>query len=238
LKTLACAALLLVLHATGWPQTATELVGKYRMDVQGGDVLELRADGTATLAGEAMRWSVRGNQLTVGADVMPFLLQADRLLLTVGAVQVAWKKIGGAAGAVSSTPGAAAQARPPTAAAPAPAGGISQDEQARQVLTSTAWCSFTYNRISGTSTTQKVIFRTDGVMLVSGGAETYSSGSGGVVSGQSSSHGAMRWKLENLRMFVDPNDGRGFQDVGLTATRNSNGAVILNSLGREYSMCR
>jgi hypothetical protein len=75
-------------------------------------------------------------------------------------------------------------------------------------------------------------------MLVNGGAETYSSGTGGVFAGQSNSNGAMRWKFENLRLYIDPNDGRGFQDVGLSATQNSNGSVILNSLGREYAMCR
>jgi len=43
---------------------------------------------------------------------------------------------------------------------------------------------------------------------------------------------------EDLRLFVDQGGGAGFQDVGLTATQNSNGHPILHSQGREYSMCR
>lgn len=244
LKALVCSALLLFIHAGGAAQLAAELVGKYQMEVQGGDVLELRADGTATLAGEQTKWSVRGNQLIVGSDVMTYVLQPGRLLLTMGSVQLAWKKIGGAAKPLSPMQAAAARAQGgPPAGAPqpprtGPAGGNPQDLQARQVLTRSAWCSFTYNKVSGTSTTRKVIFRPDGAMLVNAGAETYSSGSGGVFAGQRNSAGAMRWKFESLRLYVDADDGAGFQDVGLSATQNSNGAVILKSLGREYSMCR
>jgi len=48
----------------------------------------------------------------------------------------------------------------------------------------------------------------------------------------------MRWLLQDQRLFVDAGDGAGMQDVGLTATRNSSGAIILRADGREYSMCR
>ncbi|MEI7704141.1 MAG: hypothetical protein WCK73_06045 [Deltaproteobacteria bacterium] len=113
----------------------------------------------------------------------------------------------------------------------------SQDAQVRQILTSSAWCSFTYNKVSGTSTTRKVVFRRDGVMLMSGGAETYSSGQGGTYAGQSRKQDALRWKVESLRLYVDQGAGAGFQDVGLDATRNSNGAIILRADGREYAMC-
>jgi hypothetical protein len=117
------------------------------------------------------------------------------------------------------------------------AGASTQDAQARQLLTSSAWCSFTYNKVSGTSTTRKVVFRPDGMMTINGGAETYSSGHGGTVAGQSRSQGAMRWKMENLRLYVDQGGGSGFQDVGLDATRNSSGSIILHADGREYAMC-
>jgi hypothetical protein len=127
-------------------------------------------------------------------------------------------------------------ARSAVGATPA-ATGNEQDVQARQVLTNSAWCSFTYNKISGTSTTRKVVFRRDGVMTINGGAETYSSGYGGSYAGQSNSGGAMRWKLENLRLLIDQGSGTGFQDIGLTATQNSNGSVILRAEGREYAMC-
>jgi hypothetical protein len=225
-------------------QTPPELVGRYQLEVQGGDILELRADGGATLAGETMRWAVRGRQLVVGSDAMNYVLQPDRLLLTVGVVQTSWKRLGAASrmqaqmAAPTPTPAQAPAPAPATAPPAANAGADPRDAQARQLLTGSAWCSFTYSKVSGTSTTRRVVFRTDGVMLVNGGAETYSSGRGGTVSSQSNNAGAMRWRLENLRLYVDPGDGSGFQDVNLTATQNSNGYPILNSLGREYSMCR
>lgn len=112
-----------------------------------------------------------------------------------------------------------------------------QDVEARKILTNSPWCSFTYNKVSGTSTTRKVIFKANGVMTVNGGAETYSSGYGGSYAGQSNTAGSMHWKLKNLRLFIDQGDGAGYQNIGLTATKNSNGYVILHAGGREYSMC-
>lgn len=244
-KTLFVATLLTVFGAIAFAQVARELVGRYQMDVQGGDILELRADGTASMAGEEFKWSARGNQLRLGTDVVPYVLQGRRLILTTGPIQIAWNRIGSAAG-----PGNNANAGKNVApagqsgGAPAHSGGtaVAQgssgnpgDAEARQVLTGSAWCSFTYSKVSGTSTTRRVVFRRDGIMTVNGGAETYSSGYGGTVAGQSSSSNALRWKLENLRLFLD--DGSGFQDIGLSATRNSNGYVILQAQGREYSMC-
>jgi len=226
-------------------QVPGELAGKYQMDVQGGDMLELRPDGTAVMAGDKTTWSADKNKLTVGADVMAYTLRGNRLLLTMGSVQLAWRKLAGPGKSAGQKPKAGAQDRPAgkngaggkparDKAKPA-ASGDAQDAQARAVLTGSAWCSFTYNKTSGTSTTRKAVFRTDGVLLLNDGAETYSSGYGGVAAGQSSSAGALRWKLENLRVYVD--QGGGFQDIGLTATKNSNGYVILKAEGREYSVC-
>jgi nucleoid-associated protein YgaU len=246
------------------------LVGKYQMDVADGDVLELRPDGTASLAGDEMRWSAQGNVLTVGTDVMPYQLTPSGLVLSMGSVQIAWKRLGGTASkAPASAPKdarapaadaddreALAQAQaylaqqqrgapkaPQTPAAPRPAaptaGAASpQDAQARQVLQSTAWCSFTFNKVSGTSKTTRVVFRPDGVLTSNGDTQTYNSGPAGSYAGQSNTAGAMRWKLENLRLYIDPGDGSGFQDIGLTAELNSSGSPILHALGREYMVCQ
>ena len=242
LKLLFVLALLLTSAQTSFAQVVKELVGRYQMDVQGGDILELRADGSASMGGEEFKWSARGNQLRLGTDVVPYTLQGRKLILTTGPIQIAWNRIGGGtgtgngAGAARAIAGAGqvggAVAQNGNSVAPQ---GNAQDAEARQVLTGSAWCSFTYNKVSGTSTTRRVVFRRDGIMTVSGGAETYSSGYGGTVAGQSSSSNALRWKLENMRLFLD--DGSGYQDIGLSATRNSNGYVILQAQGREYSMC-
>lgn len=237
-KTLACALLTGLLSLGASAQVAKELVGRYQMEVPDGDILELRADGTASLAGEQTRWSAQGGRLTVGPDVMAYRLERDRLVIAMGSVQIGWKRLAAAA-APTPMERAAAKARAPQAAAPAPqAAGHPQDEQSRQVLMGNAWCSFTYNKTSGTSTTRRVVFRPDGILAIGSGAETYSSGYGGTYAGQSSSSGAMRWRFENQRLLVDQGDGAGFQDAGLTASRNSNGYLILRADGREYSMCK
>ncbi|MFI4979258.1 MAG: hypothetical protein ACHQIO_02810, partial [Nevskiales bacterium] len=143
MKLLAILVLLFVFPAVSVAQVVKELVGRYQMDVQGGDILELRANGSATLAGDETQWSATGNRLRVGADVMTYSLQAGHLVLTMGSVQIAWKRIGGAAkGSSSALPQQPTQTQqtPAHAAAPA-AGGNAQDAEARQVLTGSAWCS-------------------------------------------------------------------------------------------------
>jgi hypothetical protein len=232
-KAFAILLLFLVASEAALAQTDRDMVGRYQMEVQGGDILDLRPDGTATLAGELTRWAVKGNQLTVGTDAMPFVLQDGRLILTVGTVRVAWKRLDVVANAASPMERAARKAL-----AAESGGGNPQDSQARQILMNSAWCSFTYNKVSGTSTTRRVVFRADGVMTINGGAETYSSGYGGTFAGQSNNASAMLWKFENLRLLVDDRSGAGYQDIGLTSTTNSNGSIILKSQGKEYAMCR
>lgn len=234
LKTVVALILLLVTVVPASARIAAELVGSYRMEVQGGEVLELRANGSAAMNGEETQWSVSGNQLTIGDEVMQYKLKGDRLLLTIGPVQVAWKKLP-AKGKVAP-PGQKKTAV--ENGGQSRTGGSDADREARQLLTSTAWCSFTYNSVSGTTNTSRVVFYPNGAMTISGGAETYSKGYGGTYAGQSQSGNTMRWKLENLRMYLDQGDGNGFTDIGLEATRNSNGYVILHAGGKEYSMCK
>jgi hypothetical protein len=242
MKSIFSLVLLFVFSTASWSQVNPALVGKYQMEVQGGDTLELRADGTATLAGDSMQWTANGRQLQVGPDVMAYVLQGDRLIVQVGAVQLVWKRMGKASSGMSPMAKAASKANAPgvasaTSATNATSAGNPQDAQARQLLTSSAWCSFTYNQTSGTSTTRRVVFQPDGVMRINGGAETSSSGYGGSYAGQSASGAAMLWKVENLRLLIDQQKGAGFQDIGLSSSKNSNGYPILHADGREYAMC-
>ncbi len=246
LKSCLLLVLLMVWACAASAQIAKELVGRYQMDVQGGDVLDLRADGSATLAGEATRWSASGNRLMVGGDTMGYSLQGNRLLLQMGPVQITWKRLDGAASAGGNAQTTQGRASPLPAANNNPnananantnGGGSSQDAQIRQVLTSSAWCAFSYNKVSGASSTRRVVFRNDGMVYTNAGGQTYSSGSGGSYAGQSSNGSAARWKVENQRLYGDAMDGAGYQDLGLTASRNSSGSIILNAGGREYTMC-
>ncbi len=256
LKFLLPIALAMTLLFPGWAAASSPkaLVGRYQMEVQGGDVLELRADGSASMAGEETRWTAKGNLLTVGTDTMTYQLAGGKLLLNMGGLQLSWKKLGSA----PATPQAGLSAPDrgygnqrgtrtitplapditPLPRYPAPATNTSQDAEARQLLMSSAWCSFTYSKISGASTTRKVVFHPNGVLTINGGAESYSSGYGGTYTSQSSSSGSVRWKLKNLRLYIDQGDGTGFQDANLSAEKNSSGWPILHADGREYSMCR
>lgn len=251
----ALVAAVVLLLIPGWAAAGlpSALVGRYQMEVHGGDVLELRADGSASLAGEETRWTAKGNLLTVGTDSMVYQMAGGKLLLNMGGLQLSWKKLGSSGNAPQAgqaTPdfGYGNRRKPGTTLAspditplpryPAQATGTSQDAEARQLLMSSAWCSFTYNKISGASTTRKAVFHPNGVLSLNGGAETYSSGYGGSYAGQSSSSGSMRWKFRNLRLYIDQGDGEGFQDTNLTAEKNSSGWPILHVDGREYSMCK
>lgn len=118
------------------------------------------------------------------------------------------------------------------------AGTLDADREAKQILTSSAWCSFSYNSVTGSSKSSRVVFHSNGIMSINSGSETYSKGYAGTYAGQSQGGVRMKWKLENLRMYIDQGDGNGFVDIGLEATTNSNGYPILHAGGKEYSMCK
>jgi hypothetical protein len=104
-----------------------------------------------------------------------------------------------------------------------PVGSGPQDAQVAQLLLSTGWCSFSYNQATGTTRTSKGYFRQDGTLVMNTGAETYSSGYGGTVAGQYGGGSTMRWRLQDLRLYVDDGSGMGFQDVNASLTQNSGG---------------
>ena len=57
-------------------------------------------------------------------------------------------------------------------------------DQLSQFLTANAWCGFTYNQRSGTSTRERVVFNGNGTVMRDSGSETYNSGPAGSVAGQ------------------------------------------------------
>jgi hypothetical protein len=116
----------------------------------------------------------------------------------------------------------------PQAAAP--------NDELSQFLTRNAWCGFTFNQRSGTSTRERVVFQGDGLVLQQSGAETYSSGRSGTVAGQHGGGKQGRWKVENGLLHLSE-DGFNWAPQQLQVTPNSNGSPIIKSGGKEYMVC-
>jgi hypothetical protein len=125
-----------------------------------------------------------------------------------------------------------AATKPAPAAKPA-----TPDKEAVQFLTANAWCSFTYNQRSGTSTRERVVFRPDGTLTQQGGAETYSSGRSGTVAGQHASGSQGRWRVRGGQLELSA-DGAKWTAQPLEVTKNSNGYPIIKSGGKEYMVCQ
>jgi hypothetical protein len=134
------------------------------------------------------------------------------------------------------------------AAPPAPASGSPQDQQLRQFLLSSAWCSFSYSQTSGTSHTSRNVFQANGVLLIGtnreggtvtqngGGSVDLGGGATGSVYGQSQGAQQARWQVQGGQLYVDM--GQGMQVVAMQITRNSSGYPIITAGGTEYSQCQ
>jgi hypothetical protein len=122
-------------------------------------------------------------------------------------------------------------------AAPLASAAAQTDAEIRQVLLSSAWCSFTYNKVSGASRTERAQFSPQGTLVVSSGAESYSSGRSGSVAGQSTGGATYFWKVERGDVHLSE-DRFSWRAVGLEGKRNSNGSIILTADGKEYAQCR
>ena len=117
------------------------------------------------------------------------------------------------------------------AAAPATAGGMSNE-----LLLSSAWCTFSYNKVSGTSRQKRVTFSPNGMWSMGGRAESYSSGRAGSVAGQTDSGGGGMWRVQNGELFMS--EGGQLEHVQTVLKRNSNGYPVIVADGIEYSQCR
>ena len=115
-------------------------------------------------------------------------------------------------------------------------GATAQDRQIVQLILRSAWCSFSYSQTSGTSHTERVVYRADGTGTQSTGGETYNSGPNGTVSGQSSGGTAFRWRVQNGVLLATA-DGVQWGQYPLQITQNSSGYPIITAAGKEYSMC-
>ena len=112
-----------------------------------------------------------------------------------------------------------------------------QDGQISAFLMGNAWCGFTYNKTTGASRSERVVFHGNGMITQGTNAESYSSGYGGSVAGQSRGGNQGRWKVQNSTLLLSQ-DGMNWEPQQVQVTRNSNGSPILKSGGKEYMVCR
>jgi hypothetical protein len=112
----------------------------------------------------------------------------------------------------------------------AQAGGLSS-----QLVLSSAWCSFTYNQISGRSSTLRVVFSSNGTYRYGGRNEGSSSNMYGSVASQSDGGGGGYWQLQSGELFLA--EGGPFRHVQTQFKRDSSGLPVIISDGREYIAC-
>jgi hypothetical protein len=215
----------------------TKLVGRWQNERDAKLVMDLRADGTATTTLGETVWTVEGAVLRIGGVPMSYVFQGKRLLISLGATKdIPHRRLGPPRKApVQKAPPKAPPEKGP--GGPAPANGKSPaDGQLRQLLTSSPWCSFRYNKTTGTSSTSRAVFFANGALRLGSNTETYNSGSAGSVAGQHRGGGGMSWKVAGGKLYV--NSGQGFVDLNLRVTRNSAGNPILTADGKEYMRCK
>jgi hypothetical protein len=117
-------------------------------------------------------------------------------------------------------------------ALPVHAGGISND-----LLLSSAWCTFSYNKTTGYSNTTRARFSKNGTYSTGGRAEGSTSGKSGSYSSQSDSRGAGKWKVTKGELYISEGNGQ-LNPVRTVVKRNSSGYPIIVADGVEYSQCK
>lgn len=115
--------------------------------------------------------------------------------------------------------------------ATAQAGGMSN-----QLLLSSAWCSFSYNKISGTTKTTRARFYSNGTYGFGNQRESQSSGQYGSVYGQSGGGGGGHWQVQGGELYMGEGGG-ALEPVQTVLKRNSNGYPIIVADGVEYMQC-
>ncbi len=139
-------------------------------------------------------------------------------------------------------PGLAAQPQPQQQGQRAPQQGQAPrgagTDQLSQLLLSSAWCSFHYNKVSGASSSTRYQFYRDGTWSTGGRTETYNSGAYGSMAGQYDSSNRGRWESRGGQLWMSSPENPVLQPLGaLNVTRNSNGSPIINANGQEFSSC-
>lgn len=107
-----------------------------------------------------------------------------------------------------------------------------QGQNLQQLLLSSPWCTFSYNKITGASDSKRYRFFNNGRYSTGSNAETYSSGAYGSVAGQSRGNGGGQWGVQGNMLIINGDA------VNVRVKRNSNGYAVIVADGVEYSQCR
>jgi hypothetical protein len=180
----------------------------------------LGKDGTTTINGVRYRYTSDAKVITlVGSDGIfrfPYQLKGEVLNVLIN-------------GAVQSYRCAAPGTPAPKTSAQA-GSGLSDE-----LMVSSAWCTFSYNKITGYSNTTRWVFSSNGTYSKGGRGEGYSSGYGGSMASQHDSREGGHWKVVDGELYL----GEGIpQPVKATVKRNSSGYPIVVVNGEEYSQCK
>ena len=179
--------------------------------------IELSKDGTTVVNGIKYRYTVEASVIIlVGSDGIfrfPYQLKGDVLNVLVNGALQTYKCV---------APGTAPQ---------------SNGELSEEILLSSAWCTFSYNKITGYSSSTKWVFSPDGTFSKGGRAEGYSSGGGGSMASQHDSRSGGRWKLVRGELYLAMGQDAP-QAVQSVLKHNNQGYPIIVANGVEYSQCK
>ena len=198
-----------------------------------------KGDGTGTMDGESFKWSTESGTLLVSypdgegeTDRLGYAVKGDQLALAMDGIPMTFTRVGKA-------PKGSAPAAEPKAAAK-PAAGKAGTDDLSKLLLSSAWCSFKYNKVSGSTSQERYQYFADGTFSGGSQYEGYSSGSGGSMASQHNSGSAGQWRVQGGQLQVNSAQLTGGQwvTIPLSVTRNSNGYPIIDADGKEFSMCK
>jgi hypothetical protein len=119
---------------------------------------------------------------------------------------------------------------------PGSIGRTATDQQMAQLLLGSRWCNFTYNQRTGTSHKETVSLSRDGILTVSDGTETYSSGYAGTVAGSYQGGKRYYWRIQGGLLHLSQ-DGTNWAPQPGSVQVNSAGHPIITSGGKEYTRC-
>ncbi len=238
--------LAIVLVLGGAKASDPALVGNWA--IEGHTYLTFNADGTGDTEGKPFTWKAANNLIDfVGVPggektQVGYLIDHGQLGMLANGVPLLMTRAAKGSKVAATTPkeekaSKGDLAKAPKADASEAKGKAGGKDDLAKLLASSAWCSFHYSQVSGTSSSERFWYGADGLWGKGRRAETYSSGYGGTVAGQSDSSDGGHWKTENNKLFMTQGESV-FAPIPLEVYKNSNGYPIIKSNGTEYSMCK